>query len=246
MKKDFTLVELLVVIAIIAILAALLLPTLGKARNAAYQSTCINNLKEFGVASAMYVADDRHATIRVRIYQPHCVSRGSNNDNGPAWIGLGTFFALNYIKTPKIFFCPKPISPSGFDSEATYASNSDQWIPQPYYSRYSSYVLPRTDQWHNLDPQMAVNVFPGELDPDGLPLWKSKPGYLIAADYAVRCISNANVGSIPLEHSHSCNFMYADGHVTSMDRHTIFALKNASSDPLINEAAYFKAYNTSL
>jgi prepilin-type N-terminal cleavage/methylation domain-containing protein len=53
-KKGFTLIELLVVIAIIAILAAMLFPVLARARKAAYETQCLNNIKGIGLACTMY------------------------------------------------------------------------------------------------------------------------------------------------------------------------------------------------
>lgn len=90
MRKGFTLIELLVVIAIIAILAAILFPVFGRAREKARQTSCLSNTKQIGLAAAMYAQD-----------WDECLPTGDRSAN-VWWYEI----IAPYTKNKQIFTCP--------------------------------------------------------------------------------------------------------------------------------------------
>src|SRR6476646_9032401 len=94
-KSAFTLIELLVVIAIIAILAAILFPVFGRARENARRSSCQSNLKQIGLGILQYAQDYDETMV------PTQASNGTNNGSAP-WGSL----VQPYVKSVQVFRCP--------------------------------------------------------------------------------------------------------------------------------------------
>lgn len=101
--RAFTLIELLVVIAIIAILAALLLPTLSKAREKVNAAVCLNNLKQWGLAAQIYATDNQD------FLPPDGTPNPSDSSTNTGW----------YIQLPQILSLPRY-------HDMTWRTNADE------------------------------------------------------------------------------------------------------------------------
>ena len=157
--KIFTLIELLVVVAIIAILAAMLLPALSKAREKAVMSLCRSNLKQLGLMTNMY-AGENDSMMPDGDGKPSCSDLYSYLNRNDSWVGLGKLLASSYngrndasvgmaYPKPGAFYCPGVEKTSYWTSSISYkwGANSDNILgtygyvdPYRYQTVYNYYI----------------------------------------------------------------------------------------------------------
>lgn len=206
-KRAFTLIELLVVIAIIAILAAMLLPALASAKQRAWTTSCISNLRQIGLGMRMFADDNGE-------YFPE--SGGDiywgTTDPGtgkPSWMEQ----IISYTINTNIYHCPGNVQlPANMQGPFNYfngaraafvANNAAASVRSTAILYPSAYVL--SGDTCGIPNSTAGEGAGGSFDPFDAD----------KDDYTQNCVGGATNGT-PFElwqvHSRGQNILFADGH----------------------------------
>ena len=184
-RKAFTLVELLVVVSIIAILIAVLLPSLSHAREASRRTACLSNMRQLAVGWISYALDHKEMLVNAET----AVAGWASDGNLDANIKSGSLY--KYVPNPKVYLCPNDINYKNIRSYSINSAMNGAWGGIPAHRKISQ-----------VKNAAASFVFIEEFDPRGsnlgsFVLYKSGDQWV---DYPVSW------------HSKGACLSFADGH----------------------------------
>ncbi len=239
-RLGFTLIELLVVIAIIAILAAILFPVFGRARENARRASCQSNMKQMGLALTQYAQD---YSERIPAACMTADNVGGNDACTPGtsatWMGL----VQPYLKSTQIFECPSadfegaeyiPAAAAGWSGQVGFTANGGGSYTMNTYNRATGTAIGLKGPGAPIISPGAKGMKLSSLNDPTTTIWVGDGNGWPRVDL----ITNATIGADdgngyrylgPLatppvdpsgayieRHLGTTSFLYADGHVKSV------------------------------
>jgi prepilin-type N-terminal cleavage/methylation domain-containing protein/prepilin-type processing-associated H-X9-DG protein len=225
-QKGFTLIELLVVIAIIAILAAILFPVFGRARENARRSSCQSNLKQIGLGIIQYSQD--YDEMQPRTYFK---STGFSNSEQYKWMDA----IYPYVKSEQIFDCPSETATTGAKYKYAIpipAATTTNYAFGSYVYNNAYYSYPgATPANVNLSVIVAPATTAWILEQTGRSnievAWGNAAANApIVNSGGVEVLDGLYGADVPARHLDTTTVLYCDGHVKSIKMASLATTKS--------------------